>query len=565
MAIHAPIRNALTFGIAFTANAGILALSSGSALAQVPTSVDPGRVEQRFSPAIPVAPQRSAPAASPSVPAPSAPAPAIAPFTLQSVRIQGNTAYSTEKLAEAATPYQGKTIGAAEAQAIARTITDRYRADGYVLSQAVVDGQSGGELRIRVIEGFIANVVVEGEVRQSDQRHIIEDIAEKIKAARPFKLSTLERYLLLLDDLPGATARGVLRPSSNTYGAADLVINMTHKLFEGSATVNNRGSEYIGPMQYGLTLGANSLLKVYDRTLIRYITASPMDELQFAAIEHEQQLDSEGTKLNLTGSYTETEPSIRPLIPDIDGRSYFFQARVSSPIVRSRKENLTVRGAFDYRNSKTDFFGVQLSQDRIPTLRAGATYDFTDRFDGVVLMDGQVSRGLPIMNATEENDGGSRTDAEDNFTKFNLDISRVQDITRGVSLFTAASGQYALDRLLPSEQFSVGGENFGSGYDPAEISGDHGIAARAELRFSQALERQYFSSYQIYTFYDIGRVWTKDTTDGQDSLASAGLGARANFTPWLSGTAELGVPLTRDVAAEGDDDPRVFFNATARF
>lgn len=551
----------------FTAGlAALLASAALPALAQVPSSVAPGKVEQRFeTPSATMAPATAPRVQVPSAPA-TAPRPSMQPFTLNAVSFEGNTVYTGDELTSYAAEYTGKQVTAAEAQAIAAAVTQHYRANGYILSQAVVAGQEGGNLRIRVIEGFIANVIIEGEVRQSSDRRIIEGIAENIKNERPFRLSTLERNLLLLDDLPGATARGVIRPSTTTFGAADLVVNMTHKLWEGSFTTDNRGSEFIGPHQHSVTLAANSLLRVYDRTLLRYVTTSPLDELQFFAIEHEQQLNSNGTRLNINASETITEPSVRPAIPDIDGESTFIQARVSHPFIRSRKENLTGRVLFDYRTSETDLFGVNISNDRIRALRAGAQYDFADRFDGVTLVDGQVSQGLNIANATHPfSSDGSRADATAVFTKFNLDVSRIHQLPYNFSLLTAASGQYSVDNLLPAEQFSVGGVGFGQAYDPAEISGDHGLAGRAELRYGEATDYSYLASYQLFGYYDIGAVWTRGVPDDRESLASTGFGVRANFTPWLSGTAEMGFPLTRDVAAEGDDDPRFFFSVTGRF
>ncbi len=553
--------------LSFGSAVACAAVTAGTALAQVPASADAGKVRQRFEPA-PAMEMRSH---QPAVEMPSS-APksqiAIAPFMLKQVSLEGNTVYGAGKLAKLYPEYIGQNIGSAEAEEIAARITKRYRERGYILSQAVVTGvdTAQGTLKIRVIEGYIANVIIEGEVRQNDKRHLIETTATKIKAERPLNIKKLERYLLLLDDLPGASARAVVRPSATTYGAADLIISMTHKIWEGSLTTNNRGSEYIGPFQHVFTLAANSLLGGYERTLFRYITASPADELQFFELQNEEEITEEGTRLNFLISQTRTEPSVRPLLPDLDGRSDFLQARLSTPLVRSRKENLTPRLTFDYRNSSTDIFGLELNEDRIRALRAGASYDFADWLGGVMLIDAEISQGLNIMNASDKFRNTTRPDADGQFTKFNLDISRIHPLPYNFSLFAAASGQFATSRLLSAEQFALGGVNFGTAYDPAELSGDHGVAGKVELRYGQALDMRYFSSYQLFGYYDIGSVWQQGSGNGgRTSLASTGLGVRANFTPWLSGSAEVGVPLTKKVTAEDDHDPRYFFSVTGRF
>jgi hemolysin activation/secretion protein len=89
-----------------------------------------------------------------------------------------------------------------------------------------------------------------------------------------------------------------------------------------------------------------------------------------------------------------------------------------------------------------------------------------------------------------------------------------------------------------------------------------------ELRYGQPVGAEWFNSYQLYGYYDIGSVFINDPEPGTDnrlSLASIGTGVRANFTPNLYGYLELGLPLTRVVASEGDKDPRLFFSITARY
>jgi hemolysin activation/secretion protein len=133
----------------------------------------------------------------------------------------------------------------------------------------------------------------------------------------------------------------------------------------------------------------------------------------------------------------------------------------------------------------------------------------------------------------------------------------------------------ASNTLLIDEQFSLGGADFGSAYDPSELLGDSGVAGRAELRYSRDGDFQWVPSYQFYTFYDIGTVWNRDAgagTSDEASLADAGVGLRFNAQIPLSGTFEFAYPLTRPVAADvgagGDGSgfhPRAFFSLAYRF
>ena len=81
-------------------------------------------------------------------------------------------------------------------------------------------------------------------------------------------------------------------------------------------------------------------------------------------------------------------------------------------------------------------------------------------------------------------------------------------------------------------------------------------------------------NYQLFGFYDIGKVWFQDaasaagTRPGQ-SLASAGFGTRFSAGAHLSGTLEAAWPLTKPVASyqatSSGKNARILASVVARF
>ncbi len=61
------------------------------------------------------------------------------------------------------------------------------------------------------------------------------------------------------------------------------------------------------------------------------------------------------------------------------------------------------------------------------------------------------------------------------YTKFPGNISRNQALFDQVDLTLQSRGQYSLQPLLSTQQFLFGSYPFGSAYEPAELSGDHGV------------------------------------------------------------------------------------------
>lgn len=495
-------------------------------------------------------------------------------FQLQKVLIEGAVAYQPQELAFAYRDKIGQSISLLDAREIANRITTFYRNNGYILTQAVVPAQeiSSGTLKIRIVEGFISDVVFDGDTNSAEEQARLTSYANNIKNMRPTNMSELERYMLLMNDLPGSTITGLIRPSNAQFGAADLVLTVRHRQFEAAYTFDNRGSKYLGPWQHTLIADANSLFGVYDHTRLRLMTVHPLKSLFLAELQHDQLLDNEGTKLSLTASHTRTRPGddLKPL--RIVGQSDFFQIKLSHPFLRSRQMSFVARGAFDVRNSAVDVFSdVSLTKDRLRVARVGATYNFLDDLQGSDSIDVQISQGMNIFGSTNKGNERSNPIGTNTFTKVNFDMSRLQPLPDGFSILTAATGQFSFEPLFSDEKFSLGGSDFGRAFDPGTSLGDSGLAGKIEVRYDDIVEEPFLESYQLFGSFDIGEVWTRGTAAGSDlgsmSMASVGVGTRVRFTDWLSSTLEFNSPIVKPKGDQTDfrHNPRIYFSMTARF
>ncbi len=488
-------------------------------------------------------------------------------FVLNGVMLDGSSVYTPEQVSAFAAKYMGQQVSFADLNRIAQSITLEYRADGYMFSRVILPPQEidGGVVRLRAVEGQISEVEVVGDY--TDSNDLIAKFANKIRSAGPANSKDIERYLLLIDDLPGIKARSVLQPGAQP-GTTKMIITIEEDRFEGSLKVDNRGSKYLGQTRGEATVAGNSLLGLHERTTLRALVTKDTEELRFFDVYHEQQLGSEGVKVVGRYAATRTEPGaeLKPL--DVEGDSDLFDLEFVYPYIRNRQYNLDLKAGFEALNSESDVLGTQVSEDKIRAFTVGTRFDMTDSLAGVTQVDLGGTFGVDMFGATDDGAGRTRTNGEHQFARFNVSAIRIQDLPGDFSLFASAEGQYSADPLLASEEFSVGGEVYGRAYDSGEIAGDKGIAGSVELRYGGPVENDYLKSYQVYGFYDIGKVWNEDVAVGEsehDSLASAGAGLRVNLAYDLSGGVEFTMPLTRNVASERDDDKRIFFNVLKRF
>lgn len=500
-------------------------------------------------------------------------------FTLNGITFSGATVYSDEQLQSVFAGSIGQTISLADLYAIAGKLTLKYRNDGYILTQVVVPPQEidGGVARLQVVEGYVDAITVSrADPSAPINMNNIREYASRINTAGgPLNARALERELLLINDLPGISARSVLSPSSTKTGAADLTIILDYDPVDGLVSVDNYGSRYLGPLQVGSAVTLNSMLG-QNEAISAQVVVAPQDwyELAYGALGYVQPVGPYGTKVHFNANATDTDPGFDLAQFDVEGRSYLLNVGVTHPFIRSRTTNLTGRLNFDWRRVKSENNVEPTRRDRLSVVRVGGRYEFIDTLIGPAAntFDLELSKGLQILGASDEDDANmSRVAGDPQATKLEAEIQRLQRITRNVNLLLSARGQLASNALLSSEEFAVGGIGSGRGYDPSEVVGDHGVAARAELQWKDPVnlgQQSFMESYQVYGFYDVGRVWNEDpTTPSQkrDSIASAGAGLRFDLPYDIDAGVAVAFPLTREVATKKDHDPKYYFNLSKRF
>ena len=181
----------------------------------------------------------------------------------------------------------------------------------------------------------------------------------------------------------------------------------------------------------------------------------------------------------------------------------------------------------------------------------------------------KIHKGLRALGASSEGDRFlTRSDGSGEFAKLTGSLSRTQHLGGGLSLYLAATGQIASRALLASEEFAFGGAGFGRAYDPSELTGDHGVALAAEIRYTGQPDMDILDYYQLYGYWDLGTTYDIGTEgpDATRSGASVGLGLRFGISDSVSGQIELAKPMTRPVALEDNGKAaRIFFRLSARF
>lgn len=559
------LRAAIIAGLALLVPAAVGAqpaprLSPGTGLPGVRSPI-PGVVP-------PTAPATAPPAAPPLAAPGAAPSETVA---IADVAILGSTAYPAAAWAPLEGGLVGPAVPVARIEAARVGILNRYRSDGY--PYVAVNARIGaGHLRFVVIEGRIVAVKLRGDIGPAGTQ--VLRFLNHLTTIAPVSQAAIERWLLLANDIPGVSVRGVIDPSATDPGALTLEAEVRRRPFDVLARADNRAFRQTGPEELLTVLQANSFTSLGEQTeLSLYHTFNNTETFGQAA--ETVFLGGSGLRLRLFGGAGESVPSGFLRAIGYDGVTRVFGASLSYPLIRARSRTLTLSLHADGTESDiaTGATGrpLRASFDSLRVLRAEANYVQSDLWlpflgQGLAasnIADVRVSQGLPIFGASRNTDPqlpllGERVD----FTKVDAEIDRTQPLFTpyggaSVSLLAAVAGQFSNNTLPPEEKYYLGGPSasgpyFNPGYYYGQVTGDRALQAKLEPRLDTPLPRWNLPvplQAQFYGFFDWGETWQVQKLDVAHTLRSIGGGARLHIGDYAELDVEGVSRLTRTLAA----------------
>jgi hemolysin activation/secretion protein len=487
---------------------------------------------------------------------------------LREISLTGAHAIPSAQLAKSWKSFVGRRISQADLVTIATGIGEIYRAAGFHLSRAIVPPQdiASGIIRIQVIEGGISEVELKGDgVEQFGVRALLGPVMVE----RPSRLATLERQLMLINATPGVRiADTQLEEIGTASGRFRLVVSVKTWHVYAFLGFDNLGSLSVGPWQSYATAAYNSIVTPGD-TLALNLSTTPGDprQLRFARLSYDTPIGIDGLKIGASGLYSEVWPGDWRRLDSDNTKTEAFEIRASIAPLQSQKQALTLTLAAGFSNaSERDLFGL-IYHDAIRTIGLTGDYRLEDALGGTNYLAINWRQGLDFFGASEKNDPWTSVwDTSPNFSALNFWFTRYQTLNDAWSVKLASAGQLSSGPMYLSQQFYLGGLNFGRGYGSAELSGDNGIAGSLEVRFDQKLNYKYLTGFQLYSFVDSGLVWWDGLrpSDGA-ALISAGGGLRLFLGNDLRADLGIAVPLGYRAPDNWARHPRFLFTLSTAF
>jgi hemolysin activation/secretion protein len=476
------------------------------------------------------------------------------------VRVTGAKVVKADAVAALFAPLQGHDTDAAALKAVLDKVNALYLAAGYPLGRAYVPAQvmHGGMLAVHVVEGYVANVAVQADTDAT--RALVERIAAHLTEEKPLTGKTLQRYMLIIQDLPGISLGSKFQSMDPQTGATTLVISATVKPAQAVFYMDNRANLDRLPFQPYLMGTFNNLLGAGDQISLTALLSPRQKDYAFYNIGYAQQVGTEGLTMGLDASWAQTLDS-RTFAP-YDVRSQTSQlAQVSRyPLLRATDEQLNIDSKLYYTHAGYSFAGIPIAHDNFAAMRLGGDYARSFSSDLAVAGDLHLTQDVADMGPASHTRGAVQT----GFTKLQGEARLAYRPADGLTLNFRATGQYGSGSLYASEEIAFGGLQYGRGFDTAEIVGDSG--------FGMAFQPEYTIPFD-WTGAGLGKGWSltpylladyarafNTAGDGEPDgeLVSAGIGLRLSASDLITLTLEADKPLNRIPLFHRNQDPRVY-------
>lgn len=463
------------------------------------------------------------------------------------IEVKGNTILSKNKIENLKKKYVGKR-GGKNVINFVKELENLYLEKGYITTRVKIDIENSnfeaGKIQCIVIEGYIENIVMNGE---SNNSKIFASFPTKEKEV--LNIKDLDQGIDNLNSISANNAKLDILAGENLGGSIIDIKNETSKKISAAVNYNNLGQKSTGEERIKLALTIEDFLGIndsftgsYQRKLGRnkkyndnenfsFYYRIPFKYWEFSIIK--DQSEYKNTITGLGQSYKST------------GISKNMNYSLRRVIHRNEVGKTTLGLTLTNKETKNyiDDEKLILSSRKLSVLKLDIGHQ-RRLFNGMFFGEIAYYEGLKRFGAERDDwEYKDSTSPKAQFQKYTMDINWYKPFkinNQNFSYRFSFSGQYSDDILYSSEKMSIGDDTTVRGFKENSIMGDKGIYIRNELTYN-------YNFLEPFIAYDIGRV--KDVTKDEyyekygTELSGASIGVRIYFK-YFTASITYSKPLT---------------------
>ena len=260
--------------------------------------------------------------------------------------------FAEAELAAVTAPYIDRPLTFAELLDLRAAITQLYVDEGYITSGAIVPPQTfqdGGVVQIRVIEGRLEEIQVNGTQRLQPG-YVSSRIA--VGTSAPLNVDRLLERLQLLQLNPlietiTADLQAGIQPGINT-----LVITVVEaESFDATYSFDNNRSPSVGSARHQIRLTEGNLLGLGDRLSLGYGLTEGSDAFD---VDYTLPINPYNGTLRFTANFNGNEVIEDPFdVLEIESDSDSYQLTMRQPILQTPNREVAVGLSASHQRSQT--------------------------------------------------------------------------------------------------------------------------------------------------------------------------------------------------------------------
>lgn len=532
---------------------------------QLPNPIPPNELQlptpsPQQPPPSPLQPTTPAPIQEPSVPIPGT-------IRVERFEFEGNTAFSSEELAEVTKNFTGKEITFGELLQAEAAVTQKYVQAGYINSGAVILAnqsfpKNAAVIKIKIIEGGVEEIAITGTDRlNSNYLNSRLESATKAPLNRNRLLEALQ--LLQLDPLI-ETISAELQAGSRPEKSRLQVRVKEADTFSFNVFADNNRSPSVGSFRRGVSLRERNVLGLGDAAELSYANTDGSDEIDGS---YTIPINAKNGTIRLAAGLGRTQVIEEPFdVLNIEGKSRTYELTYRQPVVLNPREELALGLTFSRQETQTtlDGEGFPLSagasdkgETKTSVFRFFQEYVHRESRQ-VFAARSQFSLGTKLFDATVNNDA-----PDSQFFAWRGQAQYVRLLAPETLLVVRSDLQVATNSLLSLEQIGLGGGASVRGYRQDVLLTDNGFLTSIEARIPIVRIPEAKGLLQIAPFVDFGVGWNHSNSQDTDSnqLLGVGLGLIWQMDNRLNARLDWGIPL---INADGGDrtwqEKGIYFN-----
>ena len=464
-------------------------------------------------------------------------------FTLVAITFDPSSYLTSAELDALAKPLIGKEVILGDLQRLVDAINILYAQRGLTTAQAALPAQQidGGTIHIRLIEGRVGTVAVEGG--SAGSRAYAQRAAPRENSlARP---DSLEQQLRLFNLNNDAQLRARLAPGT-TFGNTDVTLTVAEPpRISGDVFVDNNGFESTGAQEVGAVLRIYRLFSDEDRLSAVMVRSRGVGS---ANVSLSTPVDDR-FRIGVSGSYGSTHVLFGQIASlGVRGTSLSFGGDAAALL------------SFDDRSTVTATLGVQSSLSRTSiggrrvienaSINGSAGMAATYAVPGLSIS----SQGQLTLAKVRERLSGAETAP----LLFQGSTQIAKSVVPNVQARVRGDWQLSTKRNLPGMlQYQIGGARSLRAYAPGIAAGDNGLSLSGELAFAATYKQL---AVEPFAFVDFAHT---DVVGQATNAGAAGLGIALIGSRWINVRGTVATDIGHGVSLKGSS--RSYVSATAHF